>query len=159
MTGNTATEAMTQDECWSMLDRQVVGRLAVDVGGHPDIFPINYVVDDATIVFKTSAGTKFAAAVLSRNVAFEIDGFEADQRTVWSVVLKGVAHEVENMYDRFEAEDLPLYPWVAEQKPSYVRVTPTIVTGRRFHVVDTAALDQPADMGEYHPGAPQLRPD
>lgn len=142
-----------------MLDREQVGRLAVDVGGHPDVFPVNYVVDDGSIVFKTSAGTKFSAAVLSRHVAFEIDGREPETRTVWSVVAKGVANEVDNMFERFAAEDLPLYPWVAEQKPSYVRITPNHLTGRRFHVIDRADLEPDEHDRSYHPGEPKIHPD
>ena len=47
-----------------------MGRLAVVVAGHPDIFPINYVVDHASIVIRTAAGTKLAGSK-SRQVAFE----------------------------------------------------------------------------------------
>ena len=158
MSTTTATESMTQAECWSMLLCHGVGRLAVGVAGQPDIFPINYVVSGESIVFKTGAGTKFAAAVLGRHVAFEIDGAEPENRTVWSVVVKGIAHEVDGMDDRFEAEDLPLYPWVAEQKPNYVRIAPNLVTGRRFHVVDDADLDKRSDAVDHHPGEPQMRP-
>ncbi len=159
MNTTSATETVTQAECWSILGRHDVGRLAVDIAGRPDIFPINYVVDGESIVFKTGAGTKFAGAVLGRHVAFEIDGSERDNRTVWSVVVKGIAHELDNMYDRFEADDLPLYPWVAELKPNYVRIEPGLVTGRRFHVVDEAQLEPDGDRPDHHPGEPRLRPD
>ena len=89
----------------------------------------------------------------------ELPGREPETRTVWSVVAKGIAHEVDDMFDRFDAEDLPLYPWVAEQKPSYVRITPEVVTGRRFHVVDSARLEPAGSDRSYHPGEPRLHPD
>lgn len=179
-------EQLTLAECWELLDDTSVGRLAVDVAGRPDIFPVNYIVDGSSIVFRTGAGTKLAGAVLGRYVAFEIDGIHPDDRTVWSVVVKGVAREITNMFERFAAEDLPLYPWVADPKPNFVRIEPELVTGRRFHVVDSADLDQhtehktPADDalraqaraterwnlavlpdGElpHHKGAPKLHPD
>lgn len=139
-----------------MLGRSRVGRLGIEVGGRPDIFPVNYVVDADTLVFKTGPGTKFSAAVLGRNVAFEIDGEDPVDRSVWSVVVKGTAYEVDNTYERFEIEDLPLYPWVAGDKPNYVQIVPSLVTGRRFHVVDGAELSR--RRGEYHPGAPKMRP-
>ena len=41
-----------------------VGRLAVSIKEQPDIFPINFVVDHGTVVFRTAEGTKLAAAVL-----------------------------------------------------------------------------------------------
>ncbi len=158
MSTKSATETMTQAECWTMLDSHCVGRLAVDIAGQPDIFPVNYVVDGESVVFKTGAGTKFAGAVLGRHVAFEIDGSEREDRTVWSVVVKGIAHELDNMYDRFEAEDLPLYPWVAEKKPNYVRIEPGLVTGRRFHVVDDAELGPEGDRSGHHVSEPDLPP-
>lgn len=166
-------------ECWELLRSVSVGRIAVDIAGQPDIFPVNYVVDDDDgIVFRTGPGTKLAGAVLSGHVAFEIDGYEPEERTAWSVVVKGRAHQVEHMAERFAAEELPLFPWVASPKPDFVRITSDVVTGRRFHVVDSVSPDdslgwhgsEPADDdgelavdaepgAEYHPGQPFLHPD
>lgn len=140
-TNRDGVEILDVEECWRLLDGVSVGRLAVDVAGRPDIFPINFVVDDATIVFRSGAGTKLAAAALLHHVAFEIDGYEPLERTAWSVVVKGSAHQIERMDDVFAAEDLPLFPWVAFPKPDFVRITPREVTGRRFHVLDEATPD------------------
>ncbi len=146
MTSNApGTETMTTEECWERLGAASVARLAIAIAGKPDIFPINFVVDGASIVFRTGAGTKFAASALLHDVALEIDGYEPQQHTAWSVVVKGRAHEVERMDEVFAAEDLPLFPWVATPKPNFVRITPTEVTGRRFHVVDD--VDPDASIG------------
>ena len=48
-------------ECWRLFRSAEVGRLAVSIANYPDIFPVNYVVDGETIVFRTGAGTKLAA--------------------------------------------------------------------------------------------------
>jgi hypothetical protein len=168
MIGRDDTVHLTEPECWSLLSSQTVGRLAVAVGNHPDIFPINYLVHEGGLVFRSGAGTKLAAAVLGRHVAIEIDGFDDRDRSVWSVVVKGEASEIDTMAERFAADDLPLYPWVAAPKPNFVRIRPTSVTGRRFHVVDDVRVQGvPADgeavatesPGEFHPGAPKLQPD
>ena len=74
--------------------------------------------------------------MLNRYVAFEIDGYLPHERIAWSVVVKGTAREIESMLDRYRAEDLPLFPWVASDKPDFVRIDPTEVTGRRFRVMD-----------------------
>ena len=128
---------LDEHQCWELLRSQEVGRLAVAIANHPDIFPINYVVDHASVVFRTAEGTKLAAAVLGESVAFEADG-ETDGEA-WSVVVKGQAVEIERMYELFDAVELPLYPWHAAPKHRYVRIVPELVTGRRFHVVDRAA--------------------
>ena len=139
MTHDLASEIAELDEheCWELLRHTEVGRLAVAIANHPDIFPVNYVVDHGSIVFRTAEGTKLAAAVLGVSVAFEIDG-EADGEA-WSVVVKGRAFEIENMYELFDAVDLPLYPWNKAPKHRFVRIVPDQVTGRRFVIVDRAA--------------------
>ena len=169
-------EVLDDEACWNLLTSVSVGRVAVDVAGQPDIFPVNYVVHDRGIVFRTGPGTKLAGAVLSGHVAFEIDGYESHRRTAWSVVVKGRAHQIERMSELFEAEDLPLFPWVAFDKPDFVRIVPTLVTGRRFHVLDSVEPDasigwhdgqdddddlavEPEPGADYHPGEPFLHPD
>jgi nitroimidazol reductase NimA-like FMN-containing flavoprotein (pyridoxamine 5'-phosphate oxidase superfamily) len=129
------------DTCWDLLRRSDVGRLAVSIADHPDIFPINFIVDHGTVVFRTAEGTKLAAAVLGLAVAFEIDGYDPDAGDAWSVVVKGRAVEVERMQDVFDALDLPLFPWHASPKHRFVRIEPDDVSGRRFHIVDKTAWE------------------
>jgi len=174
-----ATDILSESDCWELLDSKAVGRLAVDIAGQPDIFPINFIVDRSGIVFRSAAGTKLAGAVLNQFVAFEIDGYEPENRTAWSVVVKGKASPIERMQEVFDAEDLPLFPWLAWEKPNFVRIEPTSITGRRYHIVDEVSPDssigweQPAEVDaedaelgvsaapgtEFHPGQPKLHPD
>jgi nitroimidazol reductase NimA-like FMN-containing flavoprotein (pyridoxamine 5'-phosphate oxidase superfamily) len=133
-------EELVAAECWRLLRSHEVGRLAVSITDHPDIFPINYVVDGDGIVFRTGPGTKLAAAVLGKGVAFEIDGYDPIAGEAWSVVAKGRARQIEHMIEYFQADELPLFPWHASPKPDIVRIEPTEVTGRRFHVVEKAEL-------------------
>lgn len=172
-----ATEILSESDCWELLDHADVGRLAVDIAGQPDIFPINFIVDNGGLVFRSAAGTKLAGAVLNRFVAFEIDGYEPNDRVAWSVVVKGQARAIEKMQELFDAEDLPLYPWLAWDKPNFVRIEPTVVTGRRYHIVDDAVPDssigwdgaperhaeslaaEPVPGAPFHPGEPKLHAD
>ncbi len=133
MSSDQSTEQLSPDECWALLRGEEVGRLAIAVMNRPDIFPINYVVDHGSVVFRTAEGTKLAGAVLSRAVAFEVDGYDPDAGEAWSVVLKGRALELTKTLDVFEATDLPLFPWHSSPKPRFVRIEPDSVTGRRFH--------------------------
>ena len=80
--------------CWALLRSQEVGRLAVSIADRPEIFPINFVVDHGTVVFRTAEGTKLAGAVQGDAVAFEADGYERDTGEAWSVVVKGHAEEI-----------------------------------------------------------------
>jgi nitroimidazol reductase NimA-like FMN-containing flavoprotein (pyridoxamine 5'-phosphate oxidase superfamily) len=148
-------EELAAAECWRLLRLHEVGRLAVSISDHPDIFPINYVVDGDGIVFRTGAGTKLAASVLGRGVAFEIDGYDPVAGEAWSVVAKGRARQIEHMIEYFDADTLPLFPWHAAPKPDIVRIEPLEVTGRRFHVVDRK------EIGAAPPGhtEPYMPPD
>jgi nitroimidazol reductase NimA-like FMN-containing flavoprotein (pyridoxamine 5'-phosphate oxidase superfamily) len=129
-------QVLGEAECWDLLRGDEVGRVAVAINNHPDIFPINYVVDHGTIVFRTNEGTKLAASVLGPAVAFEVDGYDPVAGEAWSVVVKGRAVEIAQMLERFAAADLPLFPWHTEPKYRFVRIEPDSVTGRRFVVVE-----------------------
>jgi nitroimidazol reductase NimA-like FMN-containing flavoprotein (pyridoxamine 5'-phosphate oxidase superfamily) len=135
--------ALDPHECWCLLRGCEVARLAISITDHPDIFPINFVVDHGSVVFRTAEGTKLTGSVLGRAVAFEADAYDARSGEAWSVVIKGTAREIERMQELFDAFDLPLFPWHAGPKHRFVRITPETITGRRFHVVD-----RPAGGGE-----------
>ena len=118
-------------EIWERLRSTVMGRLAVSAGGELDIFPVNYLVDDGTLLFRTAPGTKLIELTVHSAVAFEIDGF--DEITAWSVVVKGTAARLEHQDEIDRADMLPLTPWIPTLKYRYVRITPTSVSGRSFH--------------------------
>jgi len=133
------TTVLSTHDCLELLRTAEVGRLAVSIANRPDIFPVNYLVDHGTVVFRTAEGTKLAAVVLGRGVAFEVDGFDADAGEAWSVVIKGHAAEIERIHELFDALDLPLFPWHAAPKHRFVRIEPVEISGRRFEVVGDEA--------------------
>jgi nitroimidazol reductase NimA-like FMN-containing flavoprotein (pyridoxamine 5'-phosphate oxidase superfamily) len=124
------------NNCWALLRSHEVGRLAVSIDDRPDIFPINYVVDHGTVVFRTAEGTKLAGVIKGDAVAFEADGYEPETGEAWSVVVKGHAEEISRVQDLLDTTDLPLFPWHAAPKQRFVRIVPDEITGRRFHIVD-----------------------
>lgn len=126
---------LDESACWALLRSAEVGRLAFAVNDRAEIFPINHVVDHATVVFRTAEGTKLDWGA-GRDVAFEVDGYEPQDGEAWSVVVKGRAREIKGMYEALDALELPLFPWHASSKPHIVRIEPTEITGRRFRVSD-----------------------
>jgi nitroimidazol reductase NimA-like FMN-containing flavoprotein (pyridoxamine 5'-phosphate oxidase superfamily) len=134
---SASTKVLSDSECWALLREAPVGRLAVTVDGKPDIFPVNPVVDHGTIVFRTAAGTKLAAAA-DRDVAFEIDGYDLKEGAAWSVVVKGTAYQITGKQEAARAQTLPLFPWQEGPKTRLVRIEATSVTGRRIAVVGGA---------------------
>jgi uncharacterized protein len=128
----TGIERLGRDECLELLAAEVVGRLAVVDGGAAAIFPVNYVLDGDTVVFRTDPGSKLSAAGRSR-ASFEIDSIDREHRTGWSVVATGRLEEV----TRYDPETfsrlrrLPVDPWASGDKPHYLRLIPDRITGRR----------------------------
>lgn len=122
--------ALTEDQCWQLLERIQHGRLVAVVDGRADIFPVNVAAQDRTLVFRTAPGTKLAELTINENVLFEADGILSDQ--AWSVVVRGSAEQLQTSTERAEAEKLQLKPWVPTIKDHFVRITPTEVSGRHF---------------------------
>ena len=122
--------AMSDDESWAQLSSRALGRLATSVDGHPDIFPVNYVVQHRTILIRTAEGTKLASATINQRVAFEADDHGTMQG--WSVVVKGYAHVLSRSEDLAAAERAQVLPWTATPKRRFIRITPIEITGRWF---------------------------
>lgn len=122
---------LTEDQSWAVLSGCKVGRLVTCVDRHPEIFPINFVTDGRSLVFRTAEGTKLFTVALGSEVAFEVDGW--DGTGGWSVIVRGSAARVLSDGDVDRLEALPLRPWVPTVKSHWVRITPTEISGRQFH--------------------------
>ncbi|MFI7482514.1 pyridoxamine 5'-phosphate oxidase family protein [Kocuria sp. M1R5S2] len=145
-------EELTAEDCWDLLGPAGTGRLAVVVDGEPEIFPVNYAVDEGTVVLRSGKGTKTAGALSGASVAFEVDGRDASAGRAWSVVLKGHAQDVPPGHELMNALELPLFPWQAGRKDTFLRILPAAVTGRRFSVLEPEAWDSTAAPGRRTPG-------
>ena len=128
---DTGLRNLSDDECWAHLHRTRIGRLAVNNGNQPDIFPVNYVIDDGKVIVRTAEGTKLAAAIATGNVAFEIDGIDDEAQAGWSVVVHGVACEPRTVEAVLHDHSLELEPWArAGSKLRFIEITPARVAGR-----------------------------
>lgn len=132
----TSADQLSERECWERLRGEPYGRLAVIGPDGPVIYPINTVVDHATIVFRTTEGSKVEAIRTDPRVAFEVDGWSPDDGIAWSVGMTGVAEEIVRMLEGASAVELEVTPWQAGPKPIFIRVTPSSVTGQRFRRID-----------------------
>jgi nitroimidazol reductase NimA-like FMN-containing flavoprotein (pyridoxamine 5'-phosphate oxidase superfamily) len=128
--------------CWALLRSVETGRLGVTSNGEPDIFPVNFVVDHGTLVFRTATGAKMTAA-LSGRVAFEADGLDPAANQAWSVVIKGRAEQVKKLYELLDTTALPLFPWHTSPKHHLIRIVVEEITGRRFAIADRASWYMP----------------
>jgi len=107
-----------------------LGRLVTAVDGQSEIFPVNFAVQERTILFRTAEGTKLVSAAINDHVLFEVDQHDLDEG--WSVIVKGNARVVRSDEDLDAAAQACLLPWTATTKQHFVRIRPLSVTGRRF---------------------------
>lgn len=121
---------LSEEECWALLEQNSLARLALTAGGEIDIFPVNYYADGETLLLRTAPGTKLVELTVNSRVAVEVDGYTDEE--AWSVVLKGTARRLELQSEIDYADEQPLVPWIPTLKYVYVRITPTLITGRRF---------------------------
>jgi nitroimidazol reductase NimA-like FMN-containing flavoprotein (pyridoxamine 5'-phosphate oxidase superfamily) len=127
-------EELTPDECFRLLATRVVGRVAVaEPGAAPIVVPVNFIVREGHIVYRTAYGTAFRAAVAQeRPVSFQVDEIDLTRRVGWSVLVQGRASEL----DEWRASGTVVETWAPGPKPHVVEIVPGRVTGRRLHPRD-----------------------
>jgi nitroimidazol reductase NimA-like FMN-containing flavoprotein (pyridoxamine 5'-phosphate oxidase superfamily) len=130
MNGDTVIDLSTE-ECWHLLRSHELGRLAFHLAEQVHITPVNYVVDEETLLFRTAEGSKLLGLVMNNDVAFEID--DHDEGYAWSVILRGTA-ELLDEHSAHRADNLPLRPWIDNPKYNVVEITPTEISGKRFRL-------------------------
>jgi uncharacterized protein len=128
-TGQPVT-ILSASESWDLLASVALGRLVTSVEAQPAIFPVNFVVQRRTVLFRTAEGTKLVSAAINNQVLFEADDHNVAEG--WSVIVKGTARMLRTNEELAEAEHAQLLPWTATLKQHYVRIQPVSITGRRF---------------------------
>jgi uncharacterized protein len=130
-------EELERDACFRLLALTRLGRLAVsppDWRMPPIIRPVSYVFDSRSksIVFRSARGSKFTALLLSGMAAFEIDGIEAASAAGWSVIVQGPIEEVRSTPEISRLQTLGLRSWAPGEKPHWIRIRASLVSGRRI---------------------------
>jgi uncharacterized protein len=128
--GEARWRELTRSECFELLAREHLGRVAVVDDRGPVVVPVNFVLDRHVVVFRTDEGTKLDVASRGSRVAFEVDGSDAVAHTGWSVLIRGEAVEVTDPAESARLRKLPLTPWAPGPKARYVRILPAALTGR-----------------------------
>ena len=128
----TAPRKLSPAECLDLVPPSGVGRAAICALTGPQIFPVNYVVDGESIVFRTSAYSALGTLATGAQVAFEVDSVDHDHAAGWSVVAAGRAEEVddETELDRLRERGLEPTAWAGGLRRTYIRLRWTSLSGR-----------------------------
>ena len=127
-----SVEDLSASDCWALLRNTPIGRIALHNDDGIEIFPVNFVVDSGTILFRTALGTKLELIGDGATCTFEADEIDVAALLVWSVVLKGTVRPVHGHDSIVATFDMEVPTWQAGHKPTYVRISPTSISGRRF---------------------------
>lgn len=133
---------LSDHESWDLLKSAALGRLVTQIGDQLEIFPVNFVTQGHTVLFRTAEGTKLFGTVMNDQVVFEVDDHTVAEG--WSVIIRGTARVLSSSDELLEAERAQLLTWTATEKLRYVRITPHELSGRRF-------IFGPEPEGESYP--------
>ncbi|MFI6848992.1 pyridoxamine 5'-phosphate oxidase family protein [Kitasatospora sp. NBC_00085] len=123
---------LTAAECWEKIGTHGVGRIALPVEPGPAVFPVNYTVDDASIVFRTATRSS-AAPDDGAPVSFQVDRIDDHLSRGWSVLILGEARHVTDGDEVRRLSELPTTtPWAGGKRPLWVRIRADEITGRRI---------------------------
>lgn len=133
-TDRTGIEILPLDDCKRMLEASRVGRVAFLHQGTVAILPVNFRWHRGAVVFRSAEGAKLEAALGEQLVGFEIDAWDDELHTGWSVLVEGRAEEVYDDLEITELESLGLRPWAEHPRRNrWVRIVAEEVTGRRIN--------------------------
>lgn len=130
-------EVLDREQCMALLATATLGRVGLSSGALPTVLPVNFLLHDGRILIRSGHGTKLDAALRDAVVAFEVDDFDPQYHSGWSVVVTGVATALEDPELLAAVEQLPLPRWAPEQLDHVVAISMEMITGRRL---DRAAV-------------------
>ncbi|MGZ4688993.1 MAG: pyridoxamine 5'-phosphate oxidase family protein [Acidimicrobiia bacterium] len=123
---------LPEGECFRLVARGHFGRVGLVEDGRAVILPVNYVFDRGYVVFQSTEGTKLAAAIKGRSVAFQIDAVDPMYHGGYSVLAYGPAEVVDAADEIRRLSELPLRPWWPDARDRWIRIRVDEVTGRRL---------------------------
>ncbi|BBE21364.1 hypothetical protein MN0502_02470 [Arthrobacter sp. MN05-02] len=124
-------EELEADQCWALLGTASTGRVGFFRDGRIFIYPVNYLVHNQAVFFRTSATGDLGRAPLDR-AAFQVDQVDKARMSGWSVLVQGSTAVVEDeallatVWGRMINE-----PWAGGDRRQLVQVIPASISGRR----------------------------
>jgi uncharacterized protein len=128
----TTLEHLSRVECLQLVGQVALGRIVYTRQAMPAVELVNFALDDGDVVIRTDAGGKLAAATRGAVVAFEADSVDMATHAGWSVTIVGYSRAVTDSEDIRRLEQTGLLPWAPGNRDHFIRISPTIVNGRRL---------------------------
>jgi nitroimidazol reductase NimA-like FMN-containing flavoprotein (pyridoxamine 5'-phosphate oxidase superfamily) len=130
-------EELSKDQCLNLISGGGIGRIAYTSRFGPVVLPVNYVLRDGAVVFRTAAhgpldeDLRTGITDADYKVAFEIDSIDLDAKRGWSVLIQGPAHHVAGTEEE-AVRQAGVESWAPGDRELFVRIVPSRITGRRI---------------------------
>jgi nitroimidazol reductase NimA-like FMN-containing flavoprotein (pyridoxamine 5'-phosphate oxidase superfamily) len=116
-------------ECLRLLTEGSVGCLGLPSVGHPELRPVNYVVEGSAVIIRTGEGQILDAGRHGLSASMQVFDIDAVEHTGWSVQIGGKLSELETCSRTLS---LPLRPWASGRKNRFVKLSFREISGRRI---------------------------
>jgi len=80
-------EDLEESVCWRLITRVAVGRVGFLFDEEPFVLPVNCMVVDGKIAFRTAGDSMLHSLGDGARVAFEADHVDPPDQSVWSVIV------------------------------------------------------------------------
>ena len=130
-------EELSEEHCLNLISAGGIGRIAYTSRFGPAVLPVNYVLHDGAVVFRTAEhgpldeDLRTGIADADYKVAFEIDEIDTTAKLGWSVLVQGPAHHV-TAAEEDEVRRSGVETWAPGDRDLFVRIVPSRITGRRI---------------------------
>jgi hypothetical protein len=128
----TVLETLEPSQCRRLLSTATVGRVGLVVESLAYVLPVNFLVVDDLVVFRTAKGSSFDRLARDRRLTFEIDHVDPGFHAGWSVMVIGWGFGLEDQVAIEALQSLELRPWGMGATPGWIGIRIEELTGRRI---------------------------
>ncbi|MHA7155733.1 pyridoxamine 5'-phosphate oxidase family protein [Arthrobacter sp. TMN-50] len=127
-----ASQTLNADECWALMAGQTTGRIGFLYEGMVTIFPLNCIVYDGGVYFRTSEDAVIARSQLEQ-AAFQLDHIDTPTRSGWTILVNGPVNRItdpallKTLWGSRADE-----PWAPGQRNVFFGISPRKISGRRL---------------------------
>ncbi|HET9896250.1 MAG TPA: pyridoxamine 5'-phosphate oxidase family protein [Streptosporangiaceae bacterium] len=131
-------EHLDESECLRLIAPGGIGRIAYTGRYDLTILPVNYVLHDGAIYFRTAEESTAVQDLRTgiRNaeyrIAFQVDEFDRATHEGWSVLVQGPAHHLDADTEQADAQAFGLEAWPGGRRDHFIQINPMRISGRRI---------------------------
>lgn len=145
MTGSApgAFATLSLARCHELLRTRDIARVAWQAVDGLQILPVTYAWYQDAVVFRTSPYGVLSELIQPTEVAVEIDDLHQEQRSGWSVVVRGRAEAIAEPRELVQLWTVDgLVPWAPGVRNLFIRVQPQQISGRQLQSAAEESTDR-----------------